>query len=186
MSRHGRRSRAVVLLPAGALALVGSLETWNGRESFPALRMLEEPVTVASILASALLVFGAILLCAATIALAARPPTPRAVAVVPVVGAAGAGLFGVRTGLVATTASVPTATSMGTFVLTVVVAGTAVAPIAIATTREHTPVLLAGAIGFLAAIFSSPAPISTALVGAASGISAVGTLWIVDAKAWRP
>lgn len=186
MLRLSRRSRAIVLLPAGILATGGSIAVWNASGS-PALgSILEDPTTGASILSPALLVVGVILLAAAAVAIAGRSMTPWSAAAIPVVSAIGVSGFGIRAGLIAATSPIPEVTPAGTFVLTTAITGTAIAPIVIATIRQHTPVLLIGSVVLLASIFLSPAPGFTVLSGLTGGVIAVGTLWLLDAESWRP
>ena len=153
------------------------------------------PSPVSLLAAPALLAAGSVLVVSGAAALLDADLSARVALLAPAIGGgvAFALVAGVVTAPAAILPALAEADALATLVsgppgtiATGVVAGGAVAPVIRATTTEDTAALLAGAVLLLAATAVGGSDPVSLVAGGVGGAIAVGLLWAVDPKRWRP
>ena len=186
---------ALLVVGAAALAATVSLAPAVPPESAVDAVSLIAPTPYSFVATPPLLALGSVLLIGGAAAVAGANLSARATLLAPAIG--GTAAFALVAGVVAAPAAIlpalAEADALATLVsgppgtiATGVVAGGAVAPVIRATTTEDTAALLAGAVLLLAATAVGGSDPVSLVAGGVGGAIAVGLLWAVDPKRWRP
>ena len=178
---------------ASAVAVAPALVPGTGTASAAPDLVVPSPISLLA--APALLAAGSVLVVSGAAALLDVDLSARVALLAPAIG--GVASFALVAGVVTAPAAIlpalAEADALATLVsgppgtiATGVVAGGAVAPVIRATTTEDTAALLAGAVLLLAAITVGGSDPVSLVTGGVGGSIAVGLLWAVDPKRWRP